>query len=97
LGWGGGGGPALDTGQISALQAARDAGVAAPDEIASAYYPDSPARQRVAAAYLRDNIKYRLGADERAGLELFYRYAAPGSSCFTATPPRRAWSRRRSR
>jgi predicted solute-binding protein len=26
--------------------------------------------------YLRDNIKYRLGDDERAGLELFYRYAS---------------------
>jgi len=28
------------------------------------------------ARYLRDNIKYYLGADERAGLDLFYRYAA---------------------
>ena len=26
--------------------------------------------------YLRDNIKYRLGDEERAGLELFFRYAA---------------------
>ena len=26
--------------------------------------------------YLRDNIKYRLGDEERAGLELFYRYAS---------------------
>jgi len=50
--------------------------VARPDEIAAAYYPGSPERQAVAARYLRDNIKYDLGADERAGLELFFRYAA---------------------
>ena len=38
-------------------------------------YADAPADQAAGAAYLRDNIKYHLGEDERAALELFYRYA----------------------
>jgi chorismate dehydratase len=66
---------ALNDDDVQALGRARDAGVASSDAIAREYFPDSPARQAVGAAYLRDNIKYHLGADERAALELFYRYA----------------------
>jgi predicted solute-binding protein len=35
-----------------------------------------PGRQALGMRYLRENIKYHLGAEEQAGLELFYRYAA---------------------
>ena len=44
-------------------------------EIVAAYFSD-PRQQAIGARYLRDNIRYELGADERAGLELFFRYAA---------------------
>ena len=66
---------ALNDDDVRVLGRARDAGIACSDAIAREYFPDSPARQAVGAAYLRDNIKYHLGADERAALELFYRYA----------------------
>jgi chorismate dehydratase len=66
----------LTAADVEALQRARDAGVLRPDEIARDYFPDAPAHQAIGARYLRDNIKYSLGDDERAGLELFYRYAA---------------------
>jgi predicted solute-binding protein len=67
---------AIDAGHVRTLQAARDAGVANTAEIASAFCPDSPERRDIAARYLQDNIRYRLGDDERAGAELFFRYAA---------------------
>ncbi|MBI3402021.1 MAG: menaquinone biosynthesis protein [Acidobacteria bacterium] len=67
---------ALDAQDVEALTRARDAGVREADAIAQSYYPDSPARQAIGARYLRDNIKYHLGGDERAALEMFYRYAA---------------------
>jgi len=66
----------LDPGDVEALQRARDAGVAASDDVACAYLRDMPARQALGMRYLRENIKYHLGAEEQAGLELFYRYAA---------------------
>jgi chorismate dehydratase len=67
---------ALESGDVMALQQARDAGVAASDEVARRYLREAPALQHVGVRYLRDNIKYHLGDEERAGLELFYRYAA---------------------
>lgn len=77
---------ALEAGHVRALQEAKAAGVARPEEIAAAYSPESPERQAVAARYLRDNIKYDLGDDERAGLELFYRYAAEAGVVPAAGP-----------
>ena len=59
-----------------ALRQARDDGVAHFAEIARAYVPDDPGREAVAARYLRDNIRYVLGADELAGLRTFFTYAA---------------------
>lgn len=59
---------------VLALQRARDEGTTRVEEIARASFTD-PRQQAIGARYLRDNIKYELGADERAGLELFYRYA----------------------
>ena len=59
-----------------ALRHARDEGVAHADDVARAYYPDDPAREAVAARYLRDNIRYLLGHEELEGLRTFYTYAA---------------------
>ena len=67
---------ALVRNDVAALERARDAGVAQPEKIAHEYFAGSPEHQALGARYLRDNIKYDLGEAERAGLELFYRYAA---------------------
>jgi chorismate dehydratase len=64
---------ALDTRKVAALKAARDAGVAHSDEIADEYGAE---RAALCRAYLRDNIKYRLGPREIAGLQRYYALAA---------------------
>ena len=61
---------------VTVLCHARDEAMARTREVAEAYYPGEPSRQAVAESYLRDNIKYSLGPEERAGLERFYVYAA---------------------
>jgi chorismate dehydratase len=73
---------------VQVLRQARDAGVAAPEAIARQYLEGRPERQAAGARYLRDNIKYHLGPDERAGLELFYRYAAEAGVVNAAEPLR---------
>ena len=75
---------ALSAADVDALQEARNAGVEHSDAIGRGYFRHAPQHRDLGARYLRDNIKYHLGADERAGLELFYRYAneigaAPGN------------------
>ena len=65
----------LDPAAIRALQDARDKGVERSDEVAAAHFGASPEHVAIGAKYLRDNIQYFLGDDERAGLELFFRYA----------------------
>jgi chorismate dehydratase len=65
---------ALDADHVEALQAARDAGVAASDAIADAYC--GPERSALCRRYLRDNIKYRLGSREIAGVERYFALAA---------------------
>lgn len=65
---------ALTPDAVRALQEARDQGVVHSEEIAQAAFSD-PRRQAIGARYLRDNIRYDLGESERAGLQLFYRYA----------------------
>jgi chorismate dehydratase len=67
---------ALTPDDVIALQQARDEGVQHTDAIVGDYFRGNPDRQAVGVRYLRDNIKYDFGPDERAGLELFYRYAA---------------------
>ncbi len=74
---------AVSPADVRALQDARDQGAQRPRDVAESYFPNLPARQVAGAEYLRDNIKYHLGQDERAALELFYGYAvdvvaAPG-------------------
>jgi chorismate dehydratase len=61
---------------VEALQRARDEGFAHTDTVARAYYPGDTARQAIASRYLRDNIRYMLGAEELEGLQTFYRFAA---------------------
>lgn len=67
---------ALTPAHVKELQDTRDRGVADAETVAREYLKDQPDRQALGARYLRDNIKYYLGDDERAGLELFYRYAS---------------------
>jgi chorismate dehydratase len=67
---------ALTPDDVAALTQARDGGVAHSEAIGRDYFKDAPEWQEAGARYLRDNIKYHLGGEERAGLELFYRYAA---------------------
>jgi chorismate dehydratase len=65
---------AVDARVVAALQEARDAGVAASDAIADDYCGGT--RAALCRAYLRDNIKYRLGQRELAGLGRYYELAA---------------------
>ena len=61
---------------IEALQAAQADGVRNVDAIAAEYGRGSQAVTAKAAAYLRDNVRYGLGRNEAAGLQLFLDYAA---------------------
>ena len=61
---------------VRALQQAQTEGLGAVDLIAAEYARGDAARAARAARYLRDNVKYGLGADEAAGLQLFLDYAA---------------------
>ncbi|HWF86283.1 MAG TPA: menaquinone biosynthesis protein [Vicinamibacterales bacterium] len=79
---------ALSAADVLELQRARDEGVTRPADLARAYLPDRPDRHEAATRYLRDNIKYHLGDEERAGLELFYRYAAEAGVVEHAAPLR---------
>jgi len=83
-------GPAgvLGADDVSALQRAREAGVRQSDTIGREYFRDLPQHRDLGARYLRDNIKYYLGGDERAGLELFYRYAVEAGVISRAEPLR---------
>lgn len=65
---------AIGPGHVDALQAARDAGVAESDAIADAYC--GPDRAALGRTYLRENIKYRLGPREIAGVERYFELAA---------------------
>lgn len=67
---------ALTPDDVRLLQQARDRGVEQSDGVAQDYFRDAPEHQTLGAQYLRDNIKYHLGIEERDGLERFYRYAA---------------------
>jgi chorismate dehydratase len=62
--------------QVRWLQEAQAEGVRDADAIAAEYGGGDVARTARAAVYLRDNVKYGLGADEAAGLQMFLDYAA---------------------
>ncbi len=68
---------ALTAEDVAALQRARDEGIAVPEQLAREFLKDyTTEQQEIGGRYLRHNIKYHLGEDERAALEAFYRYAA---------------------
>lgn len=67
---------AVSQDDVRALQAARDEGLANLQAIAEEYAPGDAARTARAAVYLRDNVRYGLGPDEMAGLQLFLDRAA---------------------
>jgi chorismate dehydratase len=75
----------LSTSAVEALTTARNAGVAASDAIATAYCgPDRAERGRT---YLRQNIQYRIGDREEAGLKKYYELAEKhGLASATRTP-----------
>jgi len=73
--WTGRAGAVTDA-DVEALQEAQQIGVRSVDAIAAEYGSGDAARAARAAAYLRDNVKYGLGPDEAAGLQLFLNYAA---------------------
>ena len=61
---------------VRALQDAQAEGLRSTAAIAAEYGRGDEARAARAAVYLRDNVKYGLGAEESAGLQLFLDYAA---------------------
>ncbi|HZR24417.1 MAG TPA: menaquinone biosynthesis protein [Vicinamibacterales bacterium] len=67
---------ALAADDVEALQHARNEGEQRPEQLAREFLEGMPERWDTGGRYLRHNIKYHLGEDERAGLETFYRYAA---------------------
>jgi chorismate dehydratase len=67
---------ALRPGDVDALQAAQGEGMRSIDAIAAEYGCGDAARSARAAVYLRDNVKYGLGSEEAAGLQLFLDHAA---------------------
>ena len=67
---------AIDVEGVRALQDAQAEGVASSQAIAEEYGRGDAATTARAAIYLRDNVKYGLGSEEAAGLQLFLDYAA---------------------
>ncbi len=67
---------AIGPDQVRWLQEAQAAGVRDTEAIAAEYGRGDALRTARAAVYLRDNVKYGLGPDEAAGLQLFLDYAA---------------------
>ena len=67
---------AATPGQCRALQQARDAGVANLGRIAKQVSSGNARLEQRVLSYLRDNLKYGLGAAEQAGLRRFHELAA---------------------
>jgi chorismate dehydratase len=67
---------AITRSDVRLLQEAQDEGARSSDSIAAEYGRGDPVATARAAAYLRDNVRYGLGADEVRGLQTFLDYAA---------------------
>lgn len=76
----------LTTADVLVMQQARAEGEADADAIAGLFFPGDPAAQRIGADYLRQNIQFRMGEREIAGVERFYELAAEVGA---SRPPRR--------
>jgi chorismate dehydratase len=73
--------------EVRVLKQTRDDSLSRVHDISEFYFPGDLARQAVSDRYLRDNIKYAFGPDERAGLERFYHYAAEAGVVPRAATP----------
>ena len=67
---------ALTPFDVRLLQEARAAGAASLDQVAARFFPGDPASAAVGAAYLRENIRFRLGPREVQGMARFFALAA---------------------
>lgn len=67
---------AISDADVQVLQEAQRIGIRETEAIAAEYGRDDPGRRARAAVYLRDNVRYGLGPDEAAGLQLFLDFAA---------------------
>ena len=67
---------AVTSDDVLALQEARRRGEAGAEDVAARFFPGDPARAAVGARYLRENIRFRMGEREQAGLERFFALAA---------------------
>jgi chorismate dehydratase len=67
---------AVTDADVRVLQEAQDEGVRSTAAIAAEYGRGDAARTARAAAYLRDNVKYGLGSEDAAGLQMFLDYAS---------------------
>lgn len=76
---------ALDPTHLTALDEARDAGLAARGTLAESAAGGDPATAATLTAYLHDNLRYTFGDREQAGLERFFELAAEVGA---ATQPR---------
>jgi chorismate dehydratase len=65
----------VTTDDVTALQAARDAGVASADVVAAEFFADRREFAALGARYLRDNVKYGFPERAIAGVTRFYREA----------------------
>jgi chorismate dehydratase len=76
---------ALSPEAVKALIVARDQGITASARIAETYCGSD--RAALGASYLRDNIQYKLGGREEAGLLRYYDLAEQHGVVDTALPP----------
>jgi len=67
---------AVTADDVRALQEAQGEGRRSIPKIAAEYGRGDAERTAKAEAYLRDNVRYGLGSDEAAGLQMFLDYAA---------------------
>lgn len=61
---------------MQALHAARDAGTWALDAVAAEHSPDDPEQAAAVHTYLRENLRFDLDEDGRAGLARYFAAAA---------------------
>lgn len=67
---------ALTSDDVAQLQRARSVGATTPEIVSHGYYPDDAVKAAIGADYLRENIRFRMGAREQAGLARFFALAA---------------------
>jgi chorismate dehydratase len=65
----------LTTADVIVMQQARADGEADPEGVARLFFPGDDGAQRIGAQYLRENIRFRMGEREIAGVERFYELA----------------------